>query len=241
MKRTILTPERKAVREAQESKWFDGYAGAATSWPYRVKRYLSKELSDKIRAEVQAKCDEWLAKLESVKPSKRISGISWCDELRPQHCCIDSYEANAIPTKVLGHKVYVKILDSYRKKNGQHGIKPMEKHVLTISRYVNSPHDGDWHHIGEQLNFEIRWSEEKQLYFVAEYHRAESGKVDISRRNWGRTRARKTFMNEVVKLEDSLTNAGVQIGKMKDTHTELGWKHGLENMFVDCTGPEVMA
>ena len=27
MKRTILTPERKAVREAQESKWFSGYAG----------------------------------------------------------------------------------------------------------------------------------------------------------------------------------------------------------------------
>ena len=241
MKRTILTPERKAVREAQESKWFDGYAGAATSWPYRVKRYLSKELSDKIRAEVQAKCDEWVAKLESVKPSKRISGISWCDELRPQHCCVDSYEQNAISTQVLGHKIYVKILDSYRKKNGQHGIKPMEKPVLEISRYVNSPHDGDWHHIGEQLNFEIRWSEEKQLYFVAKYYRAESGKVDISRRNWGRTRARKTFMNKVVKLEDSLTNAGVQIGELKVTRTELGWKHGLENMFVDCTGPEVMA
>ena len=240
MKRTILTPERKAVREAQESKWFDGYAGAAKSWPYRVKRYLSKELSDKIRAEVQAKCDEWLAKLESVKPSKRISGISWCDELHPQHCCVDSYEQNAIPTQVLGHKIYVKILDSYRKKNGQHGIKPMEKPVLEISRYVNSPHDGDWHHIGELLNFEIRWSEEKQLYFVAKYYRAESGKVDISRRNWGRTRARKTFMNEVVKLEDSLTSTGVQIGEMKVTRTELGWKHGLENMFVDCTGPEVI-
>ena len=241
MKRTILTPERKAVREAQESQWFDGYAGAATSWPYRVKRYLSKELSDKIRAEVQAKCDEWIAKLESVKPSKRISGISWCDELRPQYCCVDSYEANAIPTKVLGHKVYVKILDSYRKKNGQYGIKPMEKHVLTISRYVNSPHDGDWHHIGEQLNFEISWSEEKQLYFVAEYHRAKSEKVDISRRNWGRTRARKTFMNEVAKLEDSLTNAGVQIGEMKTNIEFDRLKYGLEKMFVDCTGPEVMA
>ena len=228
MKRTILTPERKAVREAQESKWFDGYAGAATSWPYRVKRYLSKELSDKISAEVKAKCDEWVAKLESIKPSKRISGISWCDELMPQYCCVDSYEVNAIPTQVLGHKVYVNILDSYRKKNGQSGIKPLEKPVLEISRY-------------EQLNFEIRWSEEKQLYFVAEYHRAKSGTVDTSRRNWARTRARKTFMNEVAKLEDSLTNAGVQIGKMKDTHTELGWKHGLENMFVDCTGPEVMA
>ena len=241
MKRTILTPERKAVREAQESKWFDGYAGAATSWPYRVKRYLSKELSDKIRAEVQAKCNEWVAKLESVKPSKRISGISWCKELKPQCCCVDSYEENAIPTKVLGHKIYVKILDSYLKKNGQSGIKPMEKSALEISRYFNSPKDRDWSNIGDQLNFEICWSEENQMYFVVECYRAKSGKVDISRRNWGRTRARKTFMNEVVKLEDSLTKAGVQIGEMKVTHVELGWKHGLENMFVDCTGPEVIA
>ena len=241
MKRTILTPERKAVREAQESKWYDGYAGAATSWPYRVKRYLSKELSDKIHAEVQAKCDEWIAKLESVKPSKRISGFSWCDELHPQWICVDSFEQNAIPTQVLGRKIYVKILDSYYKKNGQRGIKPIEKPVLTISRYVNSLKGGDWHTMGDQLNFEICWSEEKQQYFIVEYHRAESGKVDISRRNWGRTHARKTFMNEVTKLEDSLTNAGVQIGEMKITHAELGLKHGLENMFVDCIGPEVMA
>lgn len=244
MKRTALTPERKAVRDAQESKWFNGYAGAATSWPYRVKRYLSKELSDKIRAEVQAKCDEWIAKLDSIKPSKRIlRGCcgNWCKELDPQWCCIDSYEANAIPTKVLGHTIYVKILDSYRKKNGQSGIKPMEKPVLEISRYVNSPHDGDWHHIGEQLNFEIRWSEEKQLYFIAEYHRAKSGTVDTSRRNWGRTRARKIFMAEVVKLEDSLTKAGFQIGELKNTDATIGWRHGLESNFVACTGPEVTA
>ena len=241
MKRMILTPERKAVREAQESKWFDGYAGAATSWPYRVKRYLSKELSNKIRAEVQAKCDERVSKLESIKPSNRISGFTWCDELRPQYCNVDSYEQNAIQTEVLGHKIYVKILESYYKKNGQRGIKPIEKPVLTISRYVNSPKGGNWHTVGDQLNFEICWSEENQMYFVVEYYRAKSGKVDISRRNWGRTRARKTFMNEVVKLEDSLTKAGVQIGEMKVTHVELGWKHGLENMFVDCTGPEVIA
>ena len=241
MKRTILTPERKAVREAQESKWYNGYAGAGTSWPYRVKRYLSKELSDKIRAEVQAKCDEWVAKLESVKPSKRISGISWCDELRPQYRCVDSYEQNAISTQVLGHKIYVKILDSYYKKNGQRGIKPIEKPVLTISRYVNSPKGGDWHTTGDQLNFEIRWSEEKQLYFIAEYHRAESGTVDTSRRNWARKQARKTFMNEVLKLEDSLTKAGFQIGELKDTDKTIGWKNGLESKYVDCTGPEVIA
>ena len=242
MKRITLTPERKAVREAQESKWFDGYAGAATSWPYRVKRYLSKELSGKIHAEVQAKCDEWIAKLESVKPSKRVKSChTWCDELNPQWCCIDSYEGNAIPTQVLGHKIYVKILDSYYKKNGQYGIKPMEKPVLEISRYFNSPHDGDWHNIGEQLNFEIRWSEEKQLYFVAEYHRAQSGRVDTSRRNWGRTRARKIFMAEVVKLEDRLTKDGIQIGELKNTDATIGWRRGLEDKFVACTGPEVTA
>lgn len=242
MKRTTLTPERKAVREAQERKWFNGYAGAATSWPYRVKRYLSKELSDKIRAEVQAKCDEWIAKLESIKPSKRVVNRSnWCEELRPQWCCIDSEETNAIPTKVCGHTIYVKILDSYWKKNGQYGIKPMEKPVLVISRYVNSPHDGDWHHIGEQLNFEIRWSEEKQLYFIAEYHRAKTGRVDTSRRNWGRTRARKTFMNEVVKLEDSLIKDGVQIGELKNTDETIGGRRGLEDAFVACVGPEVVA
>ena len=241
MKRTILTPERKAVREAQESKWFSGYAGAATSWPYRVKRYLSKELSDKIRAEVQAKCDEWIAKLESVKPSKRISGISWCDELRPQWCVVDKYKENEIPTQVLGHKIYVKILNDYCKRNGQHGIKPMEKPVLEISRYFNSPKDRDWHNIGEQLNFEICWSEEKQLYFVAEYHRAESGTVDTSRRNWARKQARKTFMNKVAQLEDRLTNDEVQIGEMKETDSTLGWRCGLESQYVDCTGPEVKA
>ena len=241
MTRTILTPERKAVREAQESKWLDGYAGAATSWPYRVKRYLSKELSDKIHAEVQAKRDEWSAKLDAIKPSKRISGITWCKELYPQCCCVDNYEENAIPTKVLGHKIYVKILDTYLKKNGQLGIWVMEKPALRISRYFNSPKDRDWSNIGDQLNFEICWSEEKQLYFIAEYHRAQTGKVDTSRRNWGRTRAKKSFMNEVAQLEDRLTNDGVQIGEMKETRTTLGLKHGLESNFIDCTGPEVKA
>lgn len=244
MKKATLTPERKAVRQAQESKWFDGYAGAATSWPYRVKRYLSKELSEKIRSEVQAKCDEWIAKLESIKPSKRIGKGTcgnWCHELDHQWICVDSHEENAIPTKVCSHTIYVKILDSYRKKNGQSGIKPMEKPVLEISRYYNSPHDGDWHNIGEQLNFEIRWSEEKQLYFIAEYHRAQSGTVDTSRRNWGRTRARKLFMGEVILLEDRLTKSGVQIGELKDTDATIGWRHGLENKFVACTGPEVTA
>jgi len=245
MKRATLTPERKAVREAQESKWFNGYAGAATSWPYRVKRYLSKEFSDKIHAEVQAKCDEWIAKLKSVKPSQRFDNVckhNWCGELIPQWICIDNNEENAIPTQVLGHKIYVKILDSYCKKNGQYGIKPMERPVLEISRYFNSPHDGDWHNIGEQLNFEIRWDDSKQLYYVCEYRRASTGKTEITRKNWGRTAKRKEFMAEVEKLENSLTESGVTIGSLVSTDSVYSWYVcGLEKKFVNCEGPEVAA
>ena len=244
MKKATLTPERKAVRDAQESKWFNGYAGAATSWPYRVKRYLSPELSEKIRSEVQAKCAEWIAKLESIKPSKRVEGSShnWCKELYPQYCCVDSYEENAIPTQVLGHKIYVKILDSYYKKNGQYGIAVREKPILEISRYFNSPHDGDWHNIGEQLNFEIRWDTDKQLYYVCEYRRVSTGKIEITRKNWARRACRTKFMAEVANLENSLTESGVTIGNLISTASVYHWYvRGLENKFVDCKGPEVVA
>ena len=245
MKRTTLTLERKAVRKAQESKWFDGYAGAATSWPYRVKRYLSKELSEKIRSEVQVKCDEWIAKLESIKPSKRFDKVyksNWCGELIPQWCCIDNNEENAISTKVLGHKIYVKILDSYYKKNGQYGIKPMERPVLEISRYFNSPHDGDWHNIGEQLNFEIRWDADKQRYYVCEYRRASTSRVEITRKNWARRSCRTKFMAEVEKLDNSLTESGSTIGSLINTDSVYHWYvRGLEKKFVNCEGPEVTA
>lgn len=248
MKRATLTPERRAVRQAQESKWFDGYAGGATSWPYRVKRYLSPELSEKIRSEVQAKCDEWIAKLESIKPSKRFdatygrSSWNWCGELCPQYCGVDNFEENAIPTQVLGHKIYIKILESYCKKNGQHGIQPMEKPVLEISRYFNSPHDGDWHNIGEQLNFEIRWDDSKQRYYVCEYRRASTGRIEITRKNWARRSCRTKFMAEVEKLENSLAENGVTIGSLISTDSVYrGYVCGLEKKFVDCEGPEVAA
>ena len=117
----------------------------------------------------------------------------------------------------------------------------MEKPVLEISRYFNSPHDGDWHHIGEQLNFEIRWSEEKQLYFIAEYYRTSTPPVKIDRKMWGRTRCRKNYMREVALLEDRLIKDGIQIGELKNTDATIGWRRGLEDKYVACTGPEVMA
>ena len=237
--KTNLAPERKEIRDAQESKWYGGSKGYCCSWPYQIKRFLSSKLSEQIQTEVKNKCDEWIMKLESIKPSKRIGAYChWCKELDPQRCGVDSHEENAIQTKVLGHKVYVKILDTYCKKNGQSGIKPMEKPVLEISRYVNSPHDGDWHHIGEQLNFEIRWSEEKQLYYVNEYRRAENKPIEeITSKYWGRTNKRKEFMNEVKKLEDNLIESGVTILRLIESHK---YKHGLENMFIECEGPDIV-
>ena len=244
MKRTILTPERKAVREAQESKWYDGYAGAAKSWPYRVKRYLSKELSDKIRAEVQAKCDEWIAKLESVKPSKRISGFSWCDELHPQWICVDSFEQNAIPTQVLGHKIYVKILTEGRTEDScrRIGIKAMEKPKLEIGRISDGPNGIDGVIDGEHINFAIGWCEEKQRFFVAEYHSIQTESVEITSRYTWKAKAHENFMNKITELEDHLIKEGVQIGELKKTDIWIDANPGrLKWQYVDCIGPEVMA
>ena len=244
MKRTILTPERKAVREAQESKWFSGYAGAAESWPYRVKRWLSKELSDKILAEVQAKCDEWIAKLEAIHPSRRLNGFDWCDELNPQCCWVDRYEENAIQTQVLGHKIYVKILTAGRTENScrRIGIKAMEKPKLEIGRISDSPNGVDGVVDGEHINFAIGWCEETQRYFVAEYHSIQTESVEITSRYTWKAKALENFMNKITELEDHLIKEGVQIGELKKTDIWIDAKPcRLKLQYVDCTGPEVMA
>ena len=244
MKSATLTPERKAVREAQESKWFSGYSGAATSWPYRVKRYLSKELSDKIRAEVQAKCDEWIAKLESVNPSRRLNGFDWCDELNPQCCWIDRYEENAIPTEVLGHKIYVKILTAGRIENScrKIGIKAMKNPKLEIGRISDSPNGIDGVVDGEHINFAIGWCEEKQRFFVAEYHSIQTERVEITSRYTWKAKALENFMNKIARLEDHLIKEGVQIGELKKTDIWIDAKPGLLKwQYVDCAGLEVMA
>ena len=244
MKRTILTPERKAVREAQESKWFSGYAGAAESWPYRVKRWLSKELSDKILAEVQAKCDEWIAKLETIHPSRRLNGFDWCNELNPQCCWVDRYEENAIPTKVLGHKIYVKILTAGRMENScrKIGIKAMKNPKLEIGRISDSPNGVDGVVDGEHINFAIGWCEEKQRFFVVEYHSIHTESVEIASRYTWKAKALENFMNKVVRLEDHLIKEGVQIGELKKTDIWIDMQLGfLKFQYVDCIGPEVTA
>lgn len=242
MKRTILTPERKAVREAQESKWFSGYAGAATSWPYRVKRWLSKELSDKIRSEVQAKRDEWIAKLEAIHPSRRLNGFDWCDEFNPQCCWVDRYEENAIPTEILGHKIYVKILTAGRVANGRIEIKAMEKPKLEIGRISDGPNGVDGVVDGEHINFAIGWCEEKQRFFDAEYHSIQTESVEITSRYTWKAKALENFMNKITQLEDHLTKEGVQIGELKKTDIWIDVNPDrLKWQYVDCTGPEVMA
>lgn len=240
MRRTNLTPERKEIHRAQEEKWSCGFSGAGTSFPYRVKRYLSKEFSDKIRTEVQAKCAEWIEKLDSIKPTKRFNHYhSWCDELEHQYCCFER-DDNAILTKVCGHTIYVKILDSYRKGNGQMGIKAMERPILFISPYYNSPANRrDWHEVGEQLNFEICWDAENERYYVCNYYRASTPEIKITRKNWARGRYKAKFMSEVKKLEDWLESEGVTIGKMTKY---TGWyKRGLESYYVDCVNSEITA
>lgn len=239
--KTKLTSERKAIHAKQTSRWYDGDRGGAISYPYCVKRYLSKELSDKVATEIQNEIDKWTKILDSVPASKRCNksyGGMWHNDLYPQDG-IDKAET-AIPTEILGHKIYVKVLESYRKGNGQYGVRVMDKPYATFGYYVNSYliNPNNWHR-NKRLNFELKFDEEKGLYFVNEYQRVKTEPIEITRRNWPRATMRKLFMTKVREFEDNLINSGITINKLCEVNNVLG-KPGLEHCFIDCTGPEIV-
>jgi hypothetical protein len=240
--KTKLTPERKAIRDAQTNKWYMGDRGGAISYPYCIKRYLSKELTDKVAAEIQNQIDKWTKILDTVPASKRCDksyGGMWHNDLQPQDS-IDDAET-AIPTEILGHRLYVKVLETYRKGNGQYGVRVMDKPFATFGYYVNSYliNPNNWHR-NKRLNFELKFDEEKGLYYVNEYRRVETEPIEITRRNWPRTAMRKKFIAKVTEFEDSLLNSGITINKLCEINNVSG-KPGLENCFIDCTGPEIQA
>lgn len=235
--KTKLTSERKAIHATQTRKWYSGNRGGAISYPYRVKRYLSKELSDKVATEIQNEIDKWTKILDSVPASKRCDksiGCNWHKDLRPQDE-IDASET-AIPTELLGHKIFVKVLKSYLKGNGQFGVRVMDKPYATFGYYVNSYTTYSWHREA-RLNFELKFDEEKGLYFVNEYRRVEIEPIEITRKNWPRATMRKKFMAKVTEFEDSLLNSGITINKLCEVKDLVS---GLESYFIDCTGPEII-
>ena len=234
--KTKLTSERKAIHAAQTSKWYTGYRGGAISYPYRVKHYLSKELSDKVAAEIQSEIDKWTKILDSVPASKRCDKSNscwWHKDLEPQNG-LDEKET-AIPTELFGHRIFVKVLESYRKGNGQFGVRVMDKPYATFGYYVNSYSTYSWHR-DVRLNFELKFDEEKSLYYVNEYKRADTAPIEITRKNWARATMRRRFMASVIELEDGLLNSGVTINKLCEVKDLV---RGLESYFIDCTGPEI--
>lgn len=239
--KTKLTSERKAIRTAQTNKWYLGDRGGAISYPYCIKQYLSKELSDKVATEIQDQIDKWTKILDTVSASNRCdksNGCWWHNALQPQDG-IDKAET-AIPTEILGHKIFVKVLESYRKGNGQYGVRVMDKPYATFGYYANSYriNPDNWHR-NDRLNFELNFDEEKGLYYVNEYKRVKTEPIEITCRNWPRARMRKLFMVKVAEFEDGLLNSGIIINKLCEINNVSG-KPGLEHCFIDCTGPEIV-
>jgi hypothetical protein len=112
----------------------------------------------------------------------------------------------------------------------------MNKPYAAFGYYVNSYSTYSWHR-DNKLNFELKYDEEKGLYFVNEYQRVKTEPIEITRRNWPRATMRKLFMAKVAEFEDGLLNSGVTINKLCDVK---GIVRGLESCFIDCTGPEIV-
>ena len=122
------------------------------------------------------------------------------------------------------------------------GIKAMEKPKLEIGRISDGPNGVDGVVDGERINFAIGRCEEKQRFFVAEYHSIQTERVEITSRYTWKAKALENFMNKITKLEDHLIKEGVQIGELKKTDIWIDANPGrLKWQYVDCTGPEVMA
>lgn len=236
--KTKLTSERKAIHAAQISKWYTGNCGGAISYPYRIKRYLSKKLSDQIASEIQNEIDKWTKILDMVSASQRCDkshGGWWHNDLQPQNRTDDV--ETAIPSEILDHRIFVKVLESYRKGNGQYGVRVMAKPYATFGYYVNSYliNPNNWHR-NVRLNFELKYDEEKGLYFVNEYRRVKQEPIEITRKKWPRATMRKKFMAKVIEFEEGLLNSAVVINKLCEVKDLV---RGLESYFIDCTGPEI--
>lgn len=230
---------RKNIHKCQEEKWLNTSCDITFSYPYRVKQYLSKELSDKILAEVLDKSNELTKKFNSIPKSKhRNKHTGWHKDLRYQLNVDD--DSTAISTKILGHKIYVGMLKIYRKGNGQYGLKLRDKPNVHCGHFINyTEFNGIKRYPKDKLY--IEFDEDKDLFCLIRYYYAEAKQnIDITRNNKSYyDKCCKKFNNAVKKLENKLINNGVRINKICNVDDGYIYEFGTFNRYIDCDGPEI--
>lgn len=217
------------VRDYENGSW-----GAATSAPYRVKKRLSKSLSDRLLADAYAEYDRAKAVFDSIPASKRVvhNATMLCDELRRWYRI--GCQA-ALPTRVEDHAVYLACVEQTCYKNTccRYKAELCARDVGAFCLVVNG-NDSGYPSYNRLMRWMIYWDAENQRFYRLEWKRASTGSIPspARRRNWARKGKQKEFLKECEKLQAKLLEEGIEIISLVE---DGGRWH--DDVYVDCFDP----
>ena len=211
----------------------NGSWGAATSTPYRVKKWLSKSLSDRLLADAYTEYDRAKAVFDAIPASKRVvyGATMLCPELRRWY---DIGCQAALPTKVEGHAVYLACVDQACYKNSYRRYKAeLRARDAAALCFVVNGNDTGCPRYDRLMKWMIYWDADMQRFYRLEWNRASTAPVeDRHRRNWGRKGKQKEFLKECEKLQAKLLEEGIEIASLVE---DGGRWH--DTVYVDCYDP----
>jgi len=227
----------KELKNELESLHRDDYDwgdwGAATSTPYRVKTYLTRMQSDRIKAAYEALRGRVEAKLAETPKSKQENR-----EYRFEYACLLSDspdEMNLLEGETLcGWRLCARTLNHvvFRNGRGHYELLPYSLGDVTVDGSANS---SGYPSYGRCMRLQVYWDAERQLYYVLEWERASTSPIpeDRRRRSWARGEKRREFLGECAGLRKRLAAAGVEIkGVVRD-----GGRFRDET-YIDCAAPD---
>lgn len=203
-----------------------GSWGAAVSTPYRVKKWLSKELSDRLLAAALAEWDKAKAVFDSIPASKRMTSYhSLCAELSAWE-----FHGAPLPVKVEGRTVYAAFTDYEQRKNGRRVAYICERDPVCFRFFMNGNTTG-YPSYSTAMRYMVYWDYKAQRFYAYEWLRASTQPIpdEKLRRNWARKSKEREFMNECKKLQTKLLKAGIEI---KSLVKDGGRWH--DDVYVDC-------
>lgn len=207
--------------------------GAATSTPYRVKTYLTRAQSERIKAAYEALRGRVEAKLAEV-PRSRQDGRNYRFEYAGFLSDFPD-EMNLLAGEtLLGWRLCAKTLDRFMFRNGRghYEIRPYGLNDVTVDDSANST---GYPRYDRFMRLQIYWDAERALYYVLEWERASTRPIPDNqrRRCWGRAAKKKEFLAECKSLRERLLGAGVEI---KSVVRDGGRFH--DKVYVDCAAPD---
>ena len=230
--KTKLDKQLKQKLDVRHLKDYEnGGWGAATSAPYRVKKWLSKELSDRLLAAAYAEWDRAKAAFDAIPASKRTNGWhSLCKELVKWQTYTDGV---ALPVKVEGHAVHVKFIDCERRRNGRYVAVICARDAGSFYFDMTCNTTGAPRY-DRQMNYMVYWDENTRRFYALEWRRASTAPIPENkrRRNWCRKGKQKEFLKECEKLQAKLLEEGIEIASLVE---DGGRWH--DQVYVDCHDP----